>query len=135
MRILAIDYGTKNVGLACSDELCLIVQPIESIPNRGKKHLLERLALTVETYQVGTVVIGLPLNMDGSSGDSVERVGRFMKALGKTLSIPLLSVDERLSTAEAMDIWLGMTSRQKKKYRTVDSLAAAMILKRYLEEV
>lgn len=133
-RILAIDYGTKNVGLACCDELRVTVRPLESIPNRGKKDLIKQLLRTIDCLQIAGVVIGVPLNMDGSAGDAVARVERFTKTLCKAIPLPVKGVDERLSTAEAAEIWREMTPRQQKRHRTVDSMAAALILKRFLEE-
>ena len=133
-RILALDYGTKNVGLACSDELAMTVQPLESVPNNGKGYLLSRLKAAVSELGIGRIVIGLPLNMDGSAGEAIGRVRLFMDALAAELALPLDLVDERLSTVEATEIWNQMSPRQKRRYRTVDSLAAALILQRYLEE-
>jgi putative holliday junction resolvase len=133
-RILALDYGTRNVGLACTDELHLTVQPLESIPNNGRAYLLSRLKGAVGELEIERIVIGLPLNMDGSEGDAIARVRRFMKAVGASIEVPLEEVDERLSTIEATEIWNGMSPRQQRRYRTVDSLAAALILQRYLEE-
>ena len=80
------------------------------------------------------VIVGIPLNMDGSRNDSVERIERLMQSLKNALQIPLTGVDERLSTVEATEYWNEMNPRQQKKYRTVDSLAAALILERYLKE-
>jgi putative holliday junction resolvase len=70
--------------------------------------------------------------MDGSYGDSADRVERFMAALRQELGLPLSGVDERLSTVEAQEVWNEMRPRQQRKYRTVDSLAAAFILERFL---
>jgi putative Holliday junction resolvase len=131
---LAIDYGSKNVGLACSDELRVTVRPLQSVPNKGRKDLVRRLSETIERLEIGEVVVGLPWNMDGSAGTAVSQVESFISSLAKVLNLPLQRVDERLSTAEAEEVWNEMTPRQQKRYRTVDSLAAAMILKRFLEE-
>ena len=80
------------------------------------------------------LIIGIPLNMDGSRNDSVRRMEQLMRTLTNALSLPLNGVDERLSTVEANQYWKQMNQRQQKKYRTVDSLAAALILERYLKE-
>ncbi len=133
-RILAVDYGSKNVGLACSDELRITVRPLESIPNRGRKDLVSRLLDAVARHQVSEIIVGMPLNMDGTRGQAVAGVERFMKTVRSEITLPVLGVDERLSTAEAEEIWREMGPRQQKKYRTIDSLAAALILKRYLQE-
>jgi putative Holliday junction resolvase len=133
-RILAVDYGEKNIGLALSDELGLTVSPLPSKPNPGQKGFLKMLQTTVRSLGIQKLVLGIPLNMDGTRGDSVLRMERLMKTLKAALRIPLIGVDERLSTIEAMEFWRNMNPRQQKKYRTVDSLAAACILERYLRE-
>ncbi len=129
-----MDYGTKNVGLACCDGLGVTVRPLPSLPNRGRRDLVGRLREAVQAHAVEKVLVGLPLNMDGSSGEAVRRVERFMRVLRAELDLPLEGFDERLSTADALEIWRGMGPRQQRRYRTVDSLAAALILERYLEE-
>ena len=133
-RILAVDFGTKNVGLACCDELGVAVRPLPSVLNRGRRALVERLRSAVQEHRIERLVVGIPFNMDGSSGKAVQRVERFMEVLRAELDLPLCGFDERLTTTEAGEIWRGMGSRQRTKYRTVDSLAAALILERYLEE-
>jgi len=133
-RLLAIDYGEKNIGLACTDALGMTVSPLPSIPNSGRKKFIRSLVAIVEEMDVSGLIMGIPLNMDGSMNDSVRRITKLMRLLEKSLGLPLAGVDERLSTVEATEIWNGMNTRQKKKYRTVDSLAAALILERYLKE-
>jgi putative holliday junction resolvase len=133
-RILAVDYGEKNIGLAYSDELGLTVQPLPSLPNLGRKDFLQHLKSTVRLMDIKEIVLGIPVNMDGTHGDSVIRMERIKDALKAALKMPLTGVDERLSTVEALEFWRDLGSRQQKKYRTVDSLAAALILERYLEE-
>ncbi|MBN2338113.1 MAG: Holliday junction resolvase RuvX [Acidobacteria bacterium] len=132
-RMLAVDYGEKNVGLACSDELGLTVSPLPSLPNRGKHDFLRRIAAAVSELGAREVVLGMPLRMDGSSGDAVDRMDGILRSLRRAVPIPVSGVDERLSTVEALEIWRAMTPRQQKRYRTVDSLAAALILERHLE--
>ena len=133
-RILAIDYGTKNIGLAYSDELGLTTQPLPSLPNTGKKNLLKKLRDLAGSLQIQAFVLGMPVNMDNSRGESVAKMEQIMAFLKKGLNMPLIAVDERLSTVEALEIWNDMTPRQQKRYRTVDSLAAALILERRLTE-
>ena len=133
-RILAVDYGKKNIGLAACDELRLTVQPLPSLPNRGKKDFLRRLREMVETLEIRELVVGLPLNMDGSRGDAALQMEKIMDSMKSALRLPLTAMDERLSTVEALEFWREMTPRQQKRYRTVDSLAAAMILDRFMKE-
>jgi putative Holliday junction resolvase len=133
-RILALDYGAKNVGLACSDELHLTVQPLGSVPNRSYRDLIRILKQSIKHTAAVQIVVGKPLNMDGTAGDAVHKVEHFVEKLRNEISIPVTEVDERLSTIEALEIWNRMSDRQKRKYRTIDSLSAALILERYLQE-
>jgi putative holliday junction resolvase len=133
-RILAIDYGKKYIGLAYSDEMGLTVQPMPSMPNRGMRDFLNKLRTTIREMDIRELVMGIPINMNGTRGDAVIRMEELMDTLKVKLEIPLRGVDERLSTVEAMEFWKEMSTRQQKRYRTVDSLAAALILERYLKE-
>jgi len=133
-RTLAIDYGEKNIGLACSDDLGITVRPLPSIPNSGRKDLVRALKSVAAELGICRLVVGIPLNMDGSRNDSVRRTERLMRRLQAALDLPLVGVDERLSSVEAAGYWNRMSARQKKKYRTLDSLAAALILERYMRE-
>ena len=133
-RILAVDYGKTNIGLACSDELRLTVQPLTSLPNLGKKDFLQQIRDLTEKLDIRELVLGMPLRMDGSRGDAAEAMEKISRSLSGTLQLPVLETDERLSTVEAMEIWRGMSPKQKKRYRTVDSLAAALILERHMKE-
>jgi putative Holliday junction resolvase len=133
-RILAIDYGEKNIGLACSDELGLTVRPLPSIRNAGKRSLLKMLRAMIQSMGIRKIVLGIPINMDGTRGEAVIRMEKLQNMLQAGLQTPFIGVDETLSTVEATEFWKNMNSRQQKKYRTVDSLAAALILERYLKE-
>jgi putative Holliday junction resolvase len=133
-RIMALDYGTKNVGLACSDELRILVRPLPSLPVEDFQIFLKKLKVTLADNDIVELLVGVPLNMDGSRGRPVELVDQFVAKLKTSLSIPLKKVDERLSTVEALEMWQAMSRRRKLRYRTVDSLAAAIILGRYLQE-
>jgi putative holliday junction resolvase len=133
-RILAVDYGEKNIGLAYSDELGFTVQPLPSLLNRGRKDFIKRMREIVQTLDIQQLVLGIPVNMDGTLGDAVARMDRISNLLKTALKLPLEGIDERLSTVEALEFWRDMSSRRQKKYRTIDSLAAALILERYLKE-
>jgi putative Holliday junction resolvase len=133
-RVLSVDYGLKNVGLACCDELRVTVRPLASIPNRGHRDLLSRLLSTVREHRISHIIVGMPVNMDGSSGDAARRVEHFMRLMRTELGMSLTAVDERLSTIEATELWREMSPRQQRRCRTVDSVAAAFILERFLAE-
>ena len=133
-RILALDYGSKNIGLALCDELRILVRPLPSLQCMRKEELLKQLQTIISEHDIREVVIGLPVNMDGSAGEAARKVTLLAAFLQARLSIRVHAVDERLSTVEALEIWNSMNAKQKQKYRTVDSLAAANVLRRYLEE-
>jgi putative Holliday junction resolvase len=133
-RVLAVDYGKKNIGLAHSDEFHLTVQPLPSLPNTGKKDFLRHVGALAETLEIRELVVGMPLRMDGSRGDAALDMEKIRRSLEGTLKLAVTEIDERLSTVEALEIWRDMTPRQQRKYRTVDSLAAALILERFMGE-
>ncbi len=133
-RLLAIDHGTRNIGLACCDEMGLTVRPLPSVRLSGIRGLLSLLRAIVQENEIRGLVVGIPYNMDGSAGQAVRTVERFIEVLQKALQLPVNRVDERLSTWEAMEYWNEMGPKQQRRYRTVDSLSAALILERYLKE-
>lgn len=107
MRILALDYGSKTVGLAITDPLGLIVQPLKTIwrEREGKlRKTVEEILETCKEYQVEELVLGYPCHMDGSEGERVERVLAFQEMLQKKIELPIHLYDERLSTMEAEEI-------------------------------
>ena len=133
-RILAIDYGSKNIGLACCDELGLTVQPLPSLPNKGQRDLIKKIRELVQDMGIREAVLGMPVNMDGTHGDAFLRMEQLLTVLIARLEIPVTGIDERLSTVEASEFWNTLSPRRQKKYRTIDSLAAALILDRYMKE-
>ena len=133
-RVLAVDYGEKNIGLAYCDALGLTVQPMLSIPNCGTANLLKKLRTIIRTLDIQQIVLGIPFKMDGTRGDAALRMEQLMEELKAALKIPISGVDELLSTVEAMEFWRSMNKKRQKKYQTVDSLAAALILERFLKE-
>jgi len=133
-RVLAIDYGERNIGLAYCDEFGIAVQPLPSIPNAGRRNFFRKVRETVRAMDIRQLVLGMPWNMDGTRGEAADRIGRLMRGLEASAGIPLTAVDERLSTMEAKEIWSSLGPRRQRKYRTIDSLAAAIILERYIKE-
>ncbi len=134
MRVLALDYGTKAIGVAISDELRLTVRPLTTI-RRGKQsrnQLIAQIQNLIEKYEVAALVIGLPLRMDGTVGDAAERVNVFSAELQKVITIPVSAQDERLTSYEAEEQMreLGFDLRQRKEKS--DEYAAAIILRDYL---
>ncbi len=133
MRILAIDFGTRRIGLALSDALGITAQPLETLQRHSQKADLARLRELVEECGVSLVIVGLPRNLDGSPGALWDEVERFREMLRKELSCPVEGWDERLSTAEAERILISADVSRRKRRKVVDKIAAALILQSYLE--
>lgn len=132
-RILGIDFGEKRIGLAVSDPLGFTAQGLETLPNTGPSKVLEALAGICREYGVGEVVIGLPVNMDGSFGPKAKEIMALVPRLEKGLNLPVKSWDERLSTRQAGRLMIeGGLSRRRRKQES-DRLAAVLILQSYLE--
>ena len=132
-RILAIDYGTKRIGLAVSDLLGITAQGIETLPNTGKKNILEALKKTCAEYQVKEIVIGLPVNMNGSHGPGAQEIFRLVPELEAHLGLPVKTWDERLSSKQVGRLMIEQGLSRKKQRETSDRLAATVILQNYLE--
>lgn len=135
MQILCLDIGMVRIGIAKSDELEIIASPLEvykrtnSINNDAKY-----IAKLVESKNIGLIVVGLPLKMDGTSGSSVDMVNEFVGKIKKFTNVPIVMQDERFSTVSATNILLeGNVSREKRK-GVVDKLAATIILQSFLDK-
>ena len=133
MRILGVDLGEKRVGLAISDPLGFTAQGIPTLQVTGKKDLIRGLTEVCRKYQVKEVVVGLPINMDGSHGAKAKQAIALVPELETALQIPIKTWDERLTSREAGRLMLqeGL-SRQKQKMNS-DRMAATLILQNYLE--
>ncbi len=135
MRILAIDHGTKRMGIAISDELKMIAQPLEFIPAEPMDKFLERLKQILQQQQVELILIGLPRNMDGSYGPAAEKVREFVAQLRQSLTAPIKTWDERLTSAQANRILIGANVRRSQRREKVDQMAAAILLQSYLDSL
>jgi len=133
MRILALDYGTRRVGVAISDELEMIATPLGYLDAQPRGKLLDQIAQLVAERGVGLVVVGMPRNMDGSYGPAAEQVREFVEMLEKRLSVPVKTWDERLTTAQAEKLLLQADVSRKKRKKKVDQIAAAILLQSYLD--
>jgi putative Holliday junction resolvase len=133
MRYLALDYGTKRVGVAVSDELRIIAQPLEYIPAEPFDTFLARLRQIISEHQVERVFIGMPRNMDGTYGPAARRVQEFMERLLAELPVPIQTLDERLTSAQANRVLLQGNVRRTDRKQKVDAMAAAILLQGYLD--
>jgi len=133
MRILALDHGTKRIGVAVSDETKTIAQPLEYIPAEPFAGFLERLRQLIREKEIDLILIGLPRNMDGSYGPAAEKVQSFVAALKDAVVIPVTTLDERLTSAQANRVLIQGGVRRDKRKEKVDKMAAAILLQSYLD--
>lgn len=136
MRILGIDYGDTRVGTAITDELGITAQGLETIINNGNdKSVLSRLDEIMEKYEISTIVIGMPLNMDGSKSERIEKTEKFIHKLKcKYNKIKIETVDERLTTVQAHKTMNELGIKPKNKKNLVDTISAVYILETYINK-
>ena len=135
MRILAIDHGSKRIGIAVSDELKMIAQPLEFILAEPFADFLARLEELILDKDVESILVGMPRNMDGSYGPAASKVQDFVTALKGALSVPIKTWDERLTSAQANRLLIQGNVRRDKRKQKVDAMAAAILLQSYLDSL
>jgi putative Holliday junction resolvase len=135
LRILALDHGTKRIGVAISDELKMIAQPLEFIPAAPFAGFLARLKEILQEKQVDLILVGMPRNMDGSYGPSALRAQEFVGALRDAITIHVQTWDERLTSAQAQRFLIQGGVRRKERKEKVDKTAAAILLQSYLDSL
>ena len=147
MRILAVDYGRARMGLAIANSETRMPQPLSTLERINRNEDMRRLRELVREHGVKQIVVGLPLRLDGTRGEMAEEVERFAQRMRKQIGVPVDMVDERLTSWEAerlleevqgrfiRDEKLASTKKPKRVQAkmTVDAVAAAVILKEYLE--
>ena len=133
MRILALDHGTKRIGVAVSDELKMIATPLEFILAEPFANFLSRLKEIIREKEVEMILVGMPRNMDGSYGPAALKVQEFVAVLKDAVAIPLKTWDERLTSAQAQRFLIQGNVRRDKRKEKVDMMAAAILLQSYLD--
>jgi putative Holliday junction resolvase len=133
MRFLAIDPGTKRMGIAISDELGVIAQPLEFIPAEPLEDFLQQLKQIVTEKEVGLIVVGLARNMDGSFGPAAKKAQEFAATLKNVFEVPIRTWDERLTSAQANRVLLSANVRRSRRKEIVDAAAAAILLQSFLD--
>ena len=136
MRIMGLDFGSKTVGVAISDSLLITAQGVEIIRRKEENKLRRTLArieeLIVEN-DVEKIVLGLPINMNGTEGARVELTMEFKDKLGRRTGLPVIMWDERLTTVAADEIMMEAGIRRENRKDYVDMIAATLILQSYLD--
>jgi len=133
MRILALDHGSKRIGVAVSDETKAIAQPLEYIPAEPFADFLARLRQLIREKEIEQILVGLPRNMDGSYGPAALKVETFVAALKDAVAVPIKTWDERLTSAQANRVLIQGGARRAKRKEKVDKMAAAILLQNYLD--
>jgi putative Holliday junction resolvase len=133
-RILAIDYGLKRIGLAMTDLLQIAASPFETIESVSLKKNALKISEIAKANEVSEIVVGLPLSMNGDESEMTETVNKFIEELKAVSGLPVVSVDERLTTAQAERVLVeeADVSRAKRK-GLKDKVAAAIILQTHLD--
>ena len=133
MRILGLDIGEKRIGVAISDELYFSANGLDVIERKNNGEDINKIAEIVSRYNVVKIVVGLPKNMDGSVGPSVEEVKKYVNKLQNALEVEVDFWDERLSTVAAEKTLIEADISRKKRKKVIDKMAAVFILKNYLD--
>lgn len=133
MRILALDVGSRTIGVACSDALLLTAQGIETIRRTTPERDFQRLQELIREYEVHEIVVGMPKNMNGTKGERVEKTEAFVASMKEVIDLPVTYWDERLSTVMAERQLIAADVSRKKRKNVIDKMAAIVILQGYLD--
>lgn len=138
MRIMGLDYGSRTVGVAVSDPLGMTAQGVETITRREENKLrktLARIEALIAEYQIETIVLGYPKNMDDSIGERAQKTEEFRDTLVRRTGLPVVLWDERLTTIEANDILIESGVRREDRKKVIDKIAATLILQSYMGSI
>ena len=135
MRKIALDIGTVRIGVAFSDPMSIIASGYESYTRtKNLEHDLQYFAKLAKEKECDTIVLGLPLNMDGTEGPKVQEVRAFAEELKKYIDIQIDFEDERLTTVEAEELLIESGMRREERRKVIDKVAATLILEYYLRK-
>ena len=133
LRALALDMGSKRIGVAISDQSGIIAQALETIASTNPERDLRRVLEIVSDYDVTEIVIGVPYNMDGSEGRQVEKIRKFKDLISGNVTVPVYEWDERLTSVAAERALLEADMSRAKRRKVIDKVAAALILQGHLD--
>lgn len=133
-RIMGIDYGDRRIGIALTDLMQIIASPFEVYQTVNEKADIEYFCNLIETQQVETVVIGLPLNLDGSEGERAQKTRLFASKISEKVKVKIVFQDERLTSIEADEILSDAKIKPKNRKSLIDKLSACIILENFLNE-
>jgi putative pre-16S rRNA nuclease len=134
-RILALDPGTKRIGVALSDEFGWTAQPLETFERKSLNVDIAHIHELVRRHEVREIVVGMPIQLNGRMGPAAQSAQQFLEALQAGVGIPVVAWDERLTTKAAEQMLIEADVSRKKRKGAVDRVAAALLLKSYLEHL
>lgn len=129
---MALDYGEVRIGIAFSDLLLTIASPFETYKRKDEQTDLEFFKNLTREHEVSKIVLGLPMNMDGTEGERAFKTREFGERLKETCGLEIVYVDERLTSVEAEEMLIQSGMRREKRKQVIDKVAAALILESYL---
>lgn len=132
-RVVAVDLGTRRIGVAVTDGLGLTAQPHATLARHGGQRDLDAIAAVVKQFDAGRLVVGLPLGPEGEVGRAARSVQAFVERLRAVLAVPIELVDESFTTVEAEEVLLRADLSRARRKQVVDRVAAAVILRRWLD--
>ena len=135
MRIMALDVGSRTIGIACSDALLMTAQGIETIRRTSLENDFNRLRELISEYEVHELVVGMPKNMNGTKGERAEKTEEFVEKMKDVIDLPVTFWDERLSTVMAERQLIAADVSRKKRKGVIDKMAAVVILQGYLDRL
>ena len=135
MRIMALDVGSRTIGIACSDALLMTAQGIETIRRTSLENDFNRLRELISEYEVYELVVGMPKNMNGTKGNRAEKTEEFVEKMKAVIDLPVTFWDERLSTVMAERQLIAADVSRKKRKGVIDKMAAVVILQGYLDRL
>lgn len=135
MRIMALDVGSRTIGIACSDVLLMTAQGIETIRRTSLENDFNRLRELISEYEVHELVVGMPKNMNGTKGERAEKTEEFVEKMKAVIDLPVTFWDERLSTVMAERQLIAADVSRKKRKGVIDKMAAVVILQGYLDRL
>ena len=135
MRILALDHGTKRIGVAVTDELRILAHPLEYIDAEPFTGVIERLRVLIREREIGQIIVGMPRNMDGSYGEAALRTKEFLVALKEAIPLPIRTWDERLTSVQAHRQMSESGTKRGDRKEKVDAMAAAILLQSYIDSL
>ena len=133
MRILGLDVGDVRIGVAVSDPLEVIAQPLASVRRISVSKDVESIKRLAEENETGKIVVGVPKTLNDEVGIQAQKVLDFVESLGKAIEIPIVLWDERLTTAEAERALIEADMSRRKRKKVIDKVAAVLILQGYLD--